>query len=312
MEAEAEATKEVLPTFQSREPRESGEAVYVNSPPATVASAHGHRSLFVSTIPKATPGGVTTVAPPSPLSPAGTWPETTDRSERKDSAWNSSASTDNEDTCAIVRHPTNEDPIDHNVLVSASGTMPVRLISQVSLETRNQQLEERVTELQARVKQLELEKKESQKLLIDKTSDTEKTNRELRETLGKLHVKENEVDWLRDRLDSLKEEHTNFHVTLTQRLEYQADMIRKYEEEAVEHKEQAKLYREKYELEEEKAKQAEEKANQYKGKAAVMEQNIKKMVKAISCRQGQITDMETNLDSLESRESEDECSSDST
>ena len=293
----------------NKELRECGEeAVFIGSPSISIRQGGGG-TLVSGTATHSTPPVRQTITPASSLSPAGTWPEGSNKSARRDSAWNSTPSTDGE--VPAMGQPTDEDFPGHPIVKpAASGTMPVQFNTQGSIELRNKELEERVSDLQDRLEQLELEKKESQKLLLVKTSDTEKTNRELCQTLTELHRKENEVHVLRERLDSLKGQHTNFQVVLLQRLEQQEDKTREYEESALHHSQQARMYRERYEQEVEKARQAEENAKELRKKNSVMEQNIKKMVTAISSRQKKMQEMESNLDSIESQTLETESEED--
>ena len=297
--------KNMLLTSLNRELRELGEeAVFIGSP--LVSRLQRDSSALVSgtathSIPPAIP-------PVISLSTAGTWQEGANR----DSAWNSSLSTDGGEMPTAMGQPTDDFPGTHPLVKpAASGIMPVQLNTQCSIELRNKELEERVSDLQDRLEQLELEKKESQKLLLVKTSDTEKTNRELRETLSELHRKEDEVKVLRERLDSLKGQNTIFQVSLRQKLDQQMDKTREYEESARQHLEQARKYKELYKQEEAKARLAEENAQELREKNLTMEQNITKMVTAISNRQKKMQEMESNLDSIESQTLETESEEDS-
>lgn len=305
--------KNMLLTSLNQELRECGEeAVFIGSP--WVSIHQGGSTLVSGTATHSIPAGQA-IPPAISLSTAGTWSEGSNKTARRDSAWNSSLSIDGGEMRAAMGQPTDEDFPGAHPLVkpAASGTMPVHFNTQGSIELRNKELEERVSDLQDRLEQLELEKKESQKLLLVKTSDTERTNRELHETLTELHRKEDEVKVLRERLDSLKGQHTNFQVALLQKLEQQMDKTREYEENARYHLEQARKYKELYEQEETKARQSEKNARELQKKNLTMEQNIKKMVTAISNRQKKMQEMESNLDSIESQtletESEEDASS---
>ena len=298
--------KNMLLISLSRELRELGEeAVFIGSSIGSPLVSRGSSALVSGTATHSIPPAI---PPVISLSTAGTWQEGANR----DSAWNSSLSTDGGEMPTAMGQPTDDFPGTHPLVKpAASGTMPVQLNTQCSIELRNKELEERVSDLQDRLEQLELEKKESQKLLIVKTSDTEKTNRELRETLSELHRKEDEVKVLRGRLDSLKGQNTIFQESLRQKLVQQMDKTREYEESARQHLEQARKYKDLYKQEEAKARQAEENAQELREKNLTMEQNITKMVTAISNRQKKMQEMESNLDSIESQTLETESEEDS-
>ena len=89
------------------------------------------------------------------------------------------------------------------------------------------------------------------------------------------------------------------------------EKTKSYEEKSARHLERAKKYQIMYEQEiektrlaEEKARQAEVKAKQYQEKATVMEEGIRKFLTATSWQQRKVQEMETELDSIESTETD--------